>query len=202
MYDNELDSKEYKGYTIRIYQDLDWDCHNPREWDNLGHMICAHNKYELGDEQIRAQDYESWDHIEKELLINDPEVILWRPLYLYDHGGITMSSAPFSCGWDSGQVGFIYLDAEGFSHFDSIEDAAKALIQEVDIYSSYLEGDIVYYIVENEDGGIIDSCGGYVGESLEYVYEEGKSVIDWEIKARDKEKREVQVWAERDVVTI
>jgi hypothetical protein len=29
-------------------------------------------------------------------------------LYLYDHGGITISTGPFSCPRDSGQVGFIY----------------------------------------------------------------------------------------------
>jgi hypothetical protein len=32
-----------------------------------------------------------------------------KDLYLYDHSGITISTSPFSCGWDSGQVGFIYL---------------------------------------------------------------------------------------------
>ena len=37
------------------------------------------------------------------------------PLYLYDHGGITMSTNPFSCPWDDGgQVGWIYASKQKF----------------------------------------------------------------------------------------
>lgn len=36
------------------------------------------------------------------------------PLYLYDHGGITISTRPFSCPWDSGQVGYIYASKDKF----------------------------------------------------------------------------------------
>jgi len=34
------------------------------------------------------------------------------PLYLYDHSGITMNTTGFSCGWDSGQVGYIVMSYE------------------------------------------------------------------------------------------
>ena len=42
----------------------------------------------------------------------DKYVIL--PLYLYDHSGITISTGPFSCPWDSGQVGWIYAPKDTF----------------------------------------------------------------------------------------
>ena len=42
----------------------------------------------------------------------DQYVIL--PLYLYDHSGITISTRPFSCPWDSGQVGWIYASKDTF----------------------------------------------------------------------------------------
>ena len=32
------------------------------------------------------------------------------PLYLYDHSGLTMSTNDFGDRWDSGCVGFIYMD--------------------------------------------------------------------------------------------
>jgi len=38
------------------------------------------------------------------------EDVYIQSLYLYDHSGITMSTSPFSCPWDSGQVGFAYVD--------------------------------------------------------------------------------------------
>ena len=42
----------------------------------------------------------------------DKYVIL--PLYLYDHSGITISTGPFSCPWDSGQVGWIKAPKDTF----------------------------------------------------------------------------------------
>jgi hypothetical protein len=45
-----------------------------------------------------------------ELLEDAPLYCL--PLYLYDHSGITMNTTGFHCGWDSGQVGLIYITEE------------------------------------------------------------------------------------------
>ena len=39
--------EEYKGYSIKLFQDEDSE--SPRDWDNLGHMICFHPNYDLGD---------------------------------------------------------------------------------------------------------------------------------------------------------
>lgn len=49
-----------------------------------------------------ALDSEIWTALEAAGLI-----VL--PLHLYDHSGITMSTGGFSCPWDSGQVGYIYV---------------------------------------------------------------------------------------------
>lgn len=42
-------------YSIETDEDP-WD---PREWDNLGTMVCWHNRYTLGDEQPKS-DPETW----------------------------------------------------------------------------------------------------------------------------------------------
>lgn len=53
------------------------------------------------------------------------ERVVMLPLYLYDHGGITINTTGFHCPWDSGQVGWIHttvknafdiLSAEGLLH--------------------------------------------------------------------------------------
>jgi len=46
--DDCLDEQDYKGYSIKIYQDQDPP--NPRNFDHLGTMICIHPRYKLGDE--------------------------------------------------------------------------------------------------------------------------------------------------------
>jgi hypothetical protein len=47
-------TEELNGATIEIIPDEDRD--SPRDWDNLGTMVCFHSRYHLGDEQPT----ESW----------------------------------------------------------------------------------------------------------------------------------------------
>ena len=111
MHDS-IDSEEYRGYTINIYSDD--DPMNPRtECDNLGTMLCYHGRYTLGDADpvYKSDDQNGWDELE-EKLIKEQHAVVVLPLYLYDHSGITMNTGGFSCSWDSGQVGFIYVTRE------------------------------------------------------------------------------------------
>jgi hypothetical protein len=196
-----LETFVHEGYEIEIWQDIDvGDWNNPRVWEPLGHMICAHSRYELGDEQINSSDYNSWEEIEQELK-NDPEVLLWIPLYLYDHGGITMSTKPFSCGWDSGQVGFIYMTHEAATNFNNVEDMENCLLDEVKTYSAWLEGDVVGYFVKDSDGEILDSCGGYVGD-YDYCVSEAKNAATYHRKAAAIEEERKYEFACRDIITV
>ena len=108
---------------------------SPREWDNLGTMVCWHRRYNLGDEQIESRDEwlagvidelydndggEEWDEFIEQVEYGVEEAVekAWElfyekaivmNLYLYDHSGITISTTPFACHWDSGKVGYIYV---------------------------------------------------------------------------------------------
>ena len=87
-----IETIEYKGLTIKIYQDE--DAENPRDWDNFGHMICFHSRYTLGDKhEMTPEDARQ---------LYDRKDVIALPLYLYDHSGITIRTSPFSCPWDSG----------------------------------------------------------------------------------------------------
>lgn len=126
-------------YRIKIVPD---EGMNPREeHDNLGTMACWHRRYDLGDvkPKVGPAEYCSQQGISKET-----HVIL--PLYLYEHGGITIATTPFSCPWDSGQVGFIYAarGAEGMTD----EQLEACLKGEVDTYDAYLTGEIYGFVLE------------------------------------------------------
>ena len=96
-----------KKFELEIEQDSSPD--SPRTWDNLGTMVCFHKRYNLGDKtDYRSSDYDSWDELKQGIIENEGEVVI-LPLFLYDHSGITISTTPFSCNWDSGQVGFIFV---------------------------------------------------------------------------------------------
>ena len=158
---------------IRIYQDEDPT--SPLNDDNLGTMATWHRRYALGHEQPKETP-EEWlaEHSEEEYLI--------LPLYLYDHSGITISCSPFSCPWDSGRLGNIYVSHQkikaeyGALTEGTLERARDVLLSEVATYDQYLKGDIWAYVIEeyvscSECGRgeweTLDSCGGFYGHHPE-----------------------------------
>lgn len=157
--------------TVKILQDEDPE--NPRQWDNMGTMFCLHDRYNLGDEH----DLDS----EQILEMVARKDVFSLPLYLYDHSGITMSTSdagwPFNCRWDTGMVGYICVTKEAVrKEYQCERISAKRRVQalallksEVETYDQYLRGDVWGYVVEDEDGEHVDSCGGYFG--LDYLRE-------------------------------
>ena len=190
--------EEYKGFTITIEQDEYTE--DPRkEWDNVGTMVCFHNRYDLGDKHNYTDpedalreileiewdyddDYEInelWDKLEK--------VAYVLPLFLYDHSGITMNTGGFSCPWDSGQVGFIYAMKDAADK--ETPDPLKYLESEVKTYDQYLTGDIHCFTIEDPEGYVDDeSCASFYG--ADYCLEEARSVADWMHEERTKLKIE------------
>ena len=154
---------------------------SPRDWDNFGTMICFHGRYVLGDKDhgFRDSDYNGWDELHGALK-KQYAVIL--PVYMYDHSGLTVRTTPFSCPWDSGQIGFIAVTREkilaeyGGKHLTkNLVTAAEQLLKsEVHAYDQYLSGDVWGYIIE-EDGEFLDSCYGFFGE--DYCEAEAKEAL-------------------------
>jgi len=157
------------GKTLEVTQDE--YPNNPRHDDNLSTMICFHGRYSLGDKHTyKHQDYSGWAEMEKAIIKNEkPAIIL--PLYLYDHSGITISTTPFSCKWDSGQIGFVFISKDKVKNEygvkrvtkKEIEKVTKVLLAELETYDLYMRGEVYGYTLINENGEIEDSCFGYYG---------------------------------------
>ena len=162
---------------------LDTEPESPREWDNLGITVCWHDRYVLGDKHEFEDPKKFTDYMKDNLM-------LMLPLYLYDHSGLSISTKrdyPFSCQWDSMQIGFIYvtyekLKAEGISKnatptHEEKEKAIEQLIQEVKTYNQYLIGEVYGYVIvkhatcnmgeDHEE--TLDSCFGFY--DIEGIYE-------------------------------
>ena len=126
------------------------------------------------------------------------------PLYLYDHGGLSISTGAFSCPWDSGLVGWIYADRDtmlrewgGSSKrlTKQIKDKArKCLVGEVENYDQYLRGDVygVCYQAFVRDGSVYEgecsACGATYPELLN-----GSVCMNEECPSNEEPQ-----WVERD----
>jgi hypothetical protein len=196
-------------YTVTVSRD-----HNPQnprtEWDNLGRMVCWHNRYNLGDNHgFETPDVfmhvlsglypeEATEDLTKEqrercyAVVSDRAILL--PLYLYDHSGITMKTAPFSDQWDSGQVGYIYITKEDVRKEFSVSRISPKLAKrvvailkaEVETNDHYLTDNVYgYRIVKNvsENEIEIDSCWGFYGNPCSGIEAYIRESIAYDIAA-------------------
>lgn len=182
----------HHGHTIKIYHDLDPE--GPRQWSNLGRLICWHRRYRLGDSHqfdspkaflrdlagVSEQSDLSMDQLRERAARK--AIIL--PVYLYDHSGLAMNTIGFHCPWDSGQVGYVFVTIEAVREEFGVKRVTAALREkaedilrgEIVSYDAYLAGRVYGYVVDR-DGEEVDACWGFFGHyELECLHQARRSV--------------------------
>jgi hypothetical protein len=181
-------------------------------------------------ECFRCAGYHEVEPTLSEYLTHE-KAIAAMPLFVYEHSGITMKAGSFvwlereqveredtvsrgrfigdDAGWDTSFVGFIYTTHERCEELgveETPENIEQQLRGEVSEYASYLEGDVTVYRIEDEDGNVLDSCGGFLGvnpyDEDNYVVQEAKHAAEACREEIEREKREAAEMAARDVITI
>ena len=161
------------GYRVEVVKDED-PC-SPREWDNAGTVaLVDRSRYDFGDERL--------SHDEIYAITNDPSVIA-LPIYMYDHSGITINTTGFSCPWDSGQVGIIYISRKDaikewgktICTATVVQKARSCLKAEIETLDQFITGCVYGFIVKDPEGEETDSCWGFYGAAEECLAE-GASV--------------------------
>src|ERR1035437_9220798 len=102
-----MSTEQYKGLTIRLEQDQ--DCENPLDDDaGVVFVTCRKDARECYGNTPLDQE----EHEEVARKVNTGELI-GLPVYVYEHGAVMIraegSGNPFSCPWDSGQSGYVYV---------------------------------------------------------------------------------------------
>lgn len=166
---------EHAGKIIRIA--LDEDPESPREWDNLGTIVCWHRRYDLGDRHPTAQEREALDRGGFRLLQRYLSLCFGvkhiLKLGLLDHSGLHMyvGGGPHysdSAGWDSGTVGWVMALPEDIKKMGRPDEAIEVedyvgplggkvkmirnaieygLRCEVETYDQYLRGEVYGYVI-------------------------------------------------------
>ena len=187
---------ENEKYKLEIFDDLN-PC-SPREFDNLGTMVCFHRRYNLGDEtELKSSDFSSWEELEN-YLYKEEDALIAIPVFMYDHSGLWINTTGFSCPWDSGQVGYIYISKEKVRREYSCKRISKKLKEmmreilcsEVDLYNDYLSGNVYgFTLTDKENAEEIDSSCGFYG--TDYI-ENG--IFDYVSSYFTKAELEALVW--------
>jgi hypothetical protein len=145
------------GNVTKIYYDT--DCNNPRNDENLFNMVFFHKNKSIGDNHDFdcPEDYETFEKENKD--------IVSLPVYAYQHGGISLSLSPFSCPWDSGKIGYIYITKDKISENNiDLANLLKYASSELEVYSQWLNGEVYGYKIFSGSGEELDSCWGFIGD--------------------------------------
>lgn len=210
------ESIDYKGHTITVSQDH--DPMNPHEWDNLGTLALKNSgwadediddqesffKLLLEEEEFRpwSREYQEWDYYDIDTAkaqrnIEAKYIVL--PVYKYEQSGVCYNTSGFSCPWDSGQNGFIYVSKEDVRKEYSVKRISKKIHDkvikqlecEVQTFSDAVSGNVWGYEITDENGDDLDSCWGFIGDAYsqdDYIWQEARSVVDHQVK-RNRKKR-------------
>lgn len=246
-----LEHYEHAGIAVSIFYDEDGA--SPRDADNLGAMHVCFRGHDLGDLQLPADGLpdipcpacgdddaeaaegvcercEDWGQISPTLgeWLASIHAIAAMPLFVYDHGMITMRGGRLvmldddkvdpedtnsigrfvgdAQGWDTSFVGFMIVTEEQIeaicgdgAEYRSKEWLDSALRAELDEYDRYLRGEVYYYRVA-EGTPFEDSCSGFIG--IEYAKEEAERAAELAAAQLHDEQTEVATWAARDVITV
>ena len=150
---------QFAGYTIEIHTDEDPE--SPSQW---------------GDDNLFLTGFHRQFHVQRkgftEKVTKEQSKQFWVfPLYAYIHSGVSLSLGEFSCPWDSGQVGWVYVAKEEWRLQKSARKAAEGLVES---WNSYLSGEVYGYIIRDDEGIDLDSCWGFLGD-MSYCINEAKS---------------------------
>ena len=169
-----------KEYLLTVLNDIEQGHYleNPRNWYNVCTMVCWHRHYDLGDKhnydgvedflqalckEVLGKGYDEtaelyWNDMFK--MLQESGLILIKPINMYDHSGITVSTSngyPYNDRWDAGCVGFIYVAKDrAFADFCNIteetwmERADKCLECEMKVYDCYLRGEVYSFTLEEK----------------------------------------------------
>jgi len=178
---------------FKLVVDFDNNPESPRMWDNICTFTCWGKYKYVGDKHdMNFDECRSITDI-KEIIEDRHEVLMMKPLYVYDHGGITISTGePYDYRnpiRDSSFIGFVYITKEqwnkicGDMEYDN-DRLDKCIEGEVETYDKYWTGMIYKYEIykvetcnlgcEHEE--LVDSCCGYYDE--EDCIQEGISIMD------------------------
>lgn len=157
-------------YTI----DYDYFYENPRDFDgNRTVMVFSNGRYRLPNEiDFDFNAYSSWDEAEKAFLKEvKPEkgtVRYYSRVYMMDHSYLSFSLSPFGGlygRFDSGCVGFIAITADTIDDNKRRTQEQYAEIAEAELktYQYYANGEVYCVTILDDDGDIVDSCGGFYG---------------------------------------
>ena len=167
---------------------------SPRDWDNANTFVSFDRRIR-GDEDAESdlieaiensRDYkqswgDEWGNLDCPTpaylaeLLNQCTDIKWQYVYLYDHGGYSLSTSGGTCAWDTSRIGIIFITHKkacqewGWKRLSPKRKQFLEKIQDEEIktLSQYVSGEVYGFILYDQFGNELDSGWGFYGYDIE-----------------------------------
>lgn len=197
---------------VQVIADEDASYANPRDNDNLCRIYGNHRSYTIGDGKPPEDEDRALQRGGVALLYRwlrrYKGVVAFTKLGMLDHSGITFYPVALGSrgahpqdygGWDSGIVGYAYVDAKGLEAMGTdAADAERVMLSEIEEYDDWAKGNVWGYTVtkpcdhadehdSDEDivrcrhSEILDSCYGYIGDPKDCLTD-ALSAAQWHVE--------------------
>ena len=126
----------------------------------------------------RLHKTDTWKYADEKIteIVNkvlEKHVII-LPLFLYDHGNLTLRSGSFGDFWNEHADGFVFITKEHARREWGWKTLTKSRIKRIEgcleadaeVYDQYISGEVFRFVVEDLDGEHVDSCWGFYGSDL------------------------------------
>ena len=134
-----------KAYAIEDNEGIDNPWEHGREFE---YELESRNFYMASEDMPDVSDKDYW----------------FFPIYAYIHSGMSVSTTPFSCRWDSGVLGQVAVKRPSKGGgFKTRKAFMKHLEVMTNVLNSYIQGDC-YAIVIEKDGVQTDYLCGFIGD--------------------------------------
>lgn len=178
--------------NYKVVVDYDECDESPREWDELSTIYSNHRRYNPDNHKIE-------EVLDEDGYLNmDGKVGLM--IWMFEHHNCCFKTTeigepnPFGDGmyarFDSGQFGIIAMSIEDakVQWGEDWEKMAKQYMRGcIDNYNQYANGQVYFFDVIDNNGNVVDSCGGFY--NIEEAFAEGVDIANM-YNENDKEEIE------------
>lgn len=185
MYQKEHD---YKGYTIRVSQDL--DAFNPREY-GMGTIVSIDNANEAKGQVVRyvREDVNAGRSEENSLRAQFPDMVWFHKLYRYSHGGDVWALHDRfpDRRWDVSHAGYVVVtrkDIREWYNRQRMSDKLRGKIYKdiansLEAFTNWANGFVYGFMIDDIDDPDLDNVyyGGY--NDPNEAREEAEARIDY-----------------------
>ncbi len=120
----------------------------------LINIVDWHRRYKFGKHSFNEPDDFLYEAKQNKYI--------YKKLYMYEHGNISFSTTDFNDRFDSGFLGFVYIDPDDLKGRGlELERADDIINTELDIFEKYVNGEVFTVCIDRGDGDIEFISGIY-----------------------------------------